>query len=61
MAWPVEFDPAAEREVNALDPPVRERVMRQLAPLADDPLHARNVKALADGLYRLRVGNWRLL
>jgi mRNA interferase RelE/StbE len=61
MAWPVEFDPAAERELDDLDPSVRKRVMRRLVELADDPIHAANVKALGDGAYRLRVGDWRVI
>ena len=61
MTWAVGFSPAADRHINALDAVVRTRVLNAIAKLARDPYAASNVKALADGLYRLRVGDWRVV
>lgn len=40
MVWKIEFDPAAERELSKLDPPVARRILaflyKRVAPL-DDP------------------------
>jgi len=45
-----------------LDPPVRGRVLRAIAKLAADPRNAANVRALKAGdLFRLRVGDWRII
>ncbi len=62
MTWTVRFTPEAERQADALDPPIRRRIAERLAHLARDPRVAASVKALAGGtLYRLRVGDWRVI
>jgi mRNA interferase RelE/StbE len=62
LRWRVGFEPRAERELAALGGSVRARVVKALTRLAADPRRAANVKALAgDDLYRLRVGDWRVI
>ena len=61
MNYRVVFTPRAEREFDALDGSVRVRIARALARLAEAPREAANVKALAGGNYRLRVGDWRVI
>lgn len=61
MAYRIEFDARAEKDLAALDPPVRERVIRALWRLETNPRRSTNVKALAGGGYRLRVGDYRVL
>jgi mRNA interferase RelE/StbE len=62
LAWQVEFEPAARRELRGLDKPVQERILKSLAGLAADPRAAPNVKALqGQPGYRLRVGDWRVI
>lgn len=49
-------------ELLALDRPVQARILRSLTRLAGDPRNAANVKALkGSDLYRLRVGDWRVI
>lgn len=53
----------ALREMFDLPDHARDRVLRQLRRLADDPVdHGLNVKKMhgRDGLYRLRIGDWRV-
>jgi mRNA interferase RelE/StbE len=62
VTWRVEFRPSARAELLALDRPVQTRVLRSLTRLADDPRNAANVEAMKGGdLYRLRVGDWRVI
>ncbi len=62
MIWTVRFTPEAERQADALDPPIRRRIALRLAEMAADPRTAANVKALKGGdHYRLRVGDWRVI
>jgi mRNA interferase RelE/StbE len=61
VIWTVRFTPAAQRQIEALDRPIRDRIAAALARLAGDPGASPNVKALHGGGYRLRVGDWRVL
>lgn len=66
MVWRIEFDPAAVRELDKLDPPVARRILlflKQRIALLDDP---RSVgEALAGNnlgnYWKYRVGDWRLI
>ncbi|MGH7121368.1 MAG: type II toxin-antitoxin system RelE family toxin [Acetobacteraceae bacterium] len=61
MTWHVAIAAAAEAELASLDPQIRTRITKRLDLLAGDPLRAANVKALGGGLFRLRVGDWRII
>lgn len=61
MVYSVAFAGAARREIDALDPPVRKRILRAVSRLALAPYTATNVKTLKGGGYRLRVGDYRVL
>jgi len=62
VTWTVRFTAAAERQAEALDPPIRRRIANRLARLAADPRNAANVKTLkGSDRYRLRVGDWRVV
>ena len=54
MAWKIELDPAAERELDKLDPPVAKRILkflyRRVAAL-DDP------RSIGDALKGSRLGD----
>jgi mRNA interferase RelE/StbE len=66
MAWRIEIDPAADKELSRLDPPVARRILRflhdRLAPL-DDP------RSLGEALrgsrlgafWKYRVGDYRII
>ncbi len=61
MTWLIKFRPSAEKQLDALDPPNGARVRAALLRLTADPLQATNVKAMHDGTFRLRVGDWRVV
>jgi mRNA interferase RelE/StbE len=60
-SYKVVFEPQADKELRAVDPEARARILKSLARLAADPHHSSNVKMLRGGGYRLRVGDWRVL
>lgn len=59
--WTVEYEPRAIKDLRRLDRPIRERIVNAIDRLAaHDP--SADVKRLRDmPLYRLRVGDWRVL
>lgn len=66
MAWKVEFAPAAERELNKLDPPIIRRILTflndRIAP-SDDP---RSIGEALKGsrfgeFWKYRVGDYRII
>lgn len=59
--WRVVIEPTAQKELGKLDRRIQGRIMSALFRLADDPAKARNVKVLAGGGYRMRVGDYRIL
>jgi mRNA interferase RelE/StbE len=61
-AYEVELTGRARKQYTALDPVIRDRIRVALRDLAEDPTPAQ-VKALAGGggLFRLRVGDWRVI
>jgi mRNA interferase RelE/StbE len=66
MAWKIEMDPAAERELDKLDPQIARRILKflhsRIAPL-DDPRslgEALKGSKLGD-LWKYRVGDYRLI
>ena len=66
MAWKIELDPAAERELDKLDPPVAKRILRFLydrVAILDDP---RSIGDALKGsrlgeLWKYRVGDYRII
>lgn len=52
----------ARKDLEALDPPVRERILDRVAELGDEPLrHAVRLTDARLGTYRVRVGDWRVI
>ena len=66
MVWKIELDPAAERELDKLDPPVAKRILkflyRRVAAL-DDPRSIGDALkgSLLGDLWKYRVGNYRII
>lgn len=66
MAWKIEFDPAAERELDKLDPQVARRILRFLidrVAVLDDP---RSIGEALKGsklgsFWKYRVGDYRII
>lgn len=65
MAWTVDYAVGVREQIDRLDPPPRRRILRYLnervAP-ADDP-RQRGHRLTGDfsGLWRYRVGKWRIV
>lgn len=66
MAWKIEFDPAALKELKKLDPPIARRIisfLRERVASVDDPRAIG--QALAGGTlgdyWKYRVGDWRII
>lgn len=59
--WSVEFERRADKDLERLDPPIRERVFSGLERLASDPHSAGLRKLSGRPESRLRVGDWRVI
>lgn len=59
--WSVEFERRADRDLDRLDPQVRQRVLAAIDRLASDPrsVDLRRLTGRAES--RLRVGDWRVI
>jgi mRNA interferase RelE/StbE len=62
LAYRIEFTPKAQRDFKALDGSLRGRIARRIDSLAENPFPS-GIKKLEgeDQLYRLRVGDYRVL
>jgi len=61
MAYTVIVKPAAERELKKLERDIQQRILRALEALADNPF-PQGCKRLAGlKLYRVRVGDYRII
>lgn len=66
MAWKIEFDPGAERELSKLDPPIARRLLGflrdRLAPLDDPRSMGEALKGSKLGAFwKYRVGDYRII
>ena len=66
MAWKIEFDPAAERELDKLDPPIARRILAflhdRVAKLDDPRSLGEALKGSKLGAFwKYRVGDYRLI
>ena len=63
MRYAIQILPAAQRAMAGLPKPVRRRVDEHILSLADDPRPhgALPLKGEGKGLWRLRVGDYRIL
>ncbi|MGH7929114.1 MAG: type II toxin-antitoxin system RelE family toxin [Candidatus Binatia bacterium] len=62
MAYRIAFTPRAQRDFKALDGSVRGRIARRIDSLAENP-YPQGIKKIEDEdeLYRMRVGDYRIL
>jgi len=66
MAWSIDFDPRAKRELKQLDPQVSHRLSRflfqRIAPLEDPRSIGQALKGTEFGdLWKYRVGDYRII
>jgi len=62
LAYRIEFAPRAQRDFKSLDGSVRGRIKQRIDSLAENPFPS-GIKKIEgeDELYRLRVGDYRIL
>jgi mRNA interferase RelE/StbE len=62
MAYAIEFRPAARKAVDRLDNTIFRRISPRIDALAADPRPPRCVKLAGHpSLYRIRIGDWRVV
>ena len=65
MAWKIEFDPAALKELSKLDKPVEKRILKflreRVAKLDDLRQVGARLQGPMRGLWKYRVGDYRLI
>lgn len=64
MAWRVEYDPAAVKALKRLDKTVSKKIMDYLdevAGLEDPRVRAKPLQGPLNGLWRYRVGDFRIV
>jgi mRNA interferase RelE/StbE len=55
------FSSVALKQIQRLDPPVRDRIERALAVIADDPQSGKPLRGPLAGKFSHRVGDWRII
>jgi mRNA interferase RelE/StbE len=65
MAWKIEFDPAALKELKKLDKSVEKRILkflRERVAKLDDPRQVgARLQGTLSGLWKYRIGDYRLI
>lgn len=60
--YSIEWRPSARKELDRLDRPVRARILRKIAALADNPRPHGVVRLTGDSdLWRIRIGDYRVV
>jgi mRNA interferase RelE/StbE len=59
--WPITFTRRADRDMERLDQPIRQRVATALDTLAEDPHSGKLSRLTGRPESKLRVGDWRIL
>ena len=55
------FSSVALKQIQRLDPPIRERVERAMALIALDPQSGKPLRGPLRGKFSYRVGDWRIV
>jgi mRNA interferase RelE/StbE len=65
MAWKIEFDPAALKELEKLDKPVKRRILKflneRVAKLENPRQVGARLQGTLSGFWKYRVGDYRLI
>ena len=64
MAWSIEFTPRAAKSSRKLDKPVQKQIskfLREVAELDDPRVRGKGLVADKSGLWRWRVGDYRVI
>ena len=65
MAWQINFEDSAFKELTKLDKPAQKKILRYLrdrVAVSDDPRYfGQPLRANLSGLWKYRVGNYRII
>lgn len=61
MAYRIEYTKSAVKDVAALDPQVRRRVLRAIDDLAENPRQVGAIQLKGSKHWRIRVGDYRVI
>ena len=61
MTYSIEIKASAQKSLQSINKPDRQRLITAIYGLADDPLAGSPLKGDLAGLRRLRVGNYRVV
>ncbi len=61
MRYAIRIRSAARKELERIPQPDRKRIADAIERLAENPLTGRALTGVFRGLWRLRVGSWRIL
>jgi mRNA interferase RelE/StbE len=65
MAWKIEFDPSARRELEKLDKPVSDRILKflheRVAALDDPRRIGKRLQGTLRQFWKYRVGDYRVI
>jgi len=61
-SWQIEFDRPAKKALNRMPANLRRRILAATYRLVEDPIPFGSIKLVGyENLYRIRVGDWRVL
>ena len=61
MPYRIEIAPAAERQIRKLEAEVRRQIFKKIGTLGSNPRPAGVEKLTDTGVYRVRVGDYRII
>lgn len=60
MTWQVEIEPPAAKQIANLDKPIRARIVAAIDKLAENPKPAGCLVVVTEGVWRIRVRDYRV-
>ena len=61
-SYSIRFKPSVEKDLRSLTPPLVSRLLKRIDSLKNDPFpHGASKLSGAERLYRIRVGNYRIV
>ena len=59
----IRWIPAAKKDLEKLDPPIKKRILKKISWLAEnlDHITPKSLSGEYSNLYKLRVGDWRVI
>lgn len=61
MAHSIKYKPSVEKEIDSLDGDLKKRIARAIRALADNPRPSGCKKLRGSDLYRIRIGEYRVI